>query len=200
MIITYFFSVLPKIPVLILLMKIYFLDFICLDSVYIFIHSFSDLFIILILLCSLLSILIGSVGALYQVTIKRLLAYSAIANMGYILLGLCTAYSVFQFITFYYLLIYLLISINFFSIILVIRRYPSRLKLRNLIDFVSISQSNFLLSALSALCLLSLAGIPPLAGFFGKFFIFCSLISKGYYLIALYGVLISVLTCVYYLS
>lgn len=149
--------------------------------------------------CALLSILIGSVGSLYQFKLKRLLAYSAIANMGYILLGFCSGSIIGCIASFYYLFIYIFMSINIFSIIVVIRRYPSFLKIKNLVEFVSLSHSNFVLSLLLIFCLLSLAGIPPLAGFFGKFLIFISLVNKGYYLLALYALLFSVLTCIYYI-
>ena len=81
MIITYFFSVLPKISILCILIRVFSFSF-CFDQSFIFDGLFSDFFVNLIIYCSLLSILVGSIGALYQVTIKRLLAYSAIANMG----------------------------------------------------------------------------------------------------------------------
>lgn len=190
---------LPKISILFLLIRTFFFSY-GFETFTVFNGVFSYFFISILIVCSLLSILVGSVGALYQITIKRLLAYSAIVNMGYMLLSLCTLEGSLKFITFYYLFIYILMSINFFSILVVIRRYPSKLKLRNLVEFVSISHSNFILSILCAFCLLSLAGVPPLAGFFGKFFIFFALISKGYYFLALFGVLFSVLTCVYYIS
>ena len=199
LIITYFFSVLPKISILFLLIRVFFFSY-GFDTFTVFNGVFSYYFISVLIICSLLSIIIGSIGALYQITIKRLFAYSAIVNMGYMVLSLCTLEGSLKFITFYYLFIYILMSINLFAILMVIRRYPSKLKLRHLVEFVSVSHSNFILSILCAFCLLSLAGVPPLAGFFGKFFIFLGLISKGYYFLALFGVLFSVLTCVYYIS
>jgi len=153
----------------------------------------------IIILTAVLSITIGSIGALYQVQIKRLLAYSAIANLGYILLSLCVTSLSGIFASFYYLFIYIVMSINIFIIIIYIRRYPMKLKLKNLVEFVSVSHSNFILSFLLVFSLLSFAGIPPLAGFFGKFAIFMAPIFKGHYLLALYAVLLSVLTSIYYI-
>ena len=143
--------------------------------------------------------LIGSVGALYQVRFKRMLGYSAIANLGYVLLGFCSGSAFGCFSAFYYFFVYIILSLNIFSILVIIRRYPSNAKLCNLSEVVSITHSNFLLSLLLVFCLLSLAGIPPLIGFFGKFFVFMSLIFSGHYFLALYGALFSVLTCVYYI-
>jgi NADH-quinone oxidoreductase subunit N len=137
---------------------------------------------------------------LYQTKIKRLLAYSAIANLGYIVLGLSSGSFIGLMSSLYYLVTYTLISINIFIILLTIKRYPKVLEFKNIVEFVSITHSNFILSMIIIISLFSLAGIPPLAGFYGKFLIFLSLISKGYYIIALYAVLFSVLTCVYYIS
>jgi NADH-quinone oxidoreductase subunit N len=147
----------------------------------------------------LLSIGIGSIGALYQVKIKRLLAYSTIANMGYILLGLCTMSFIGVFASLYYFFIYILILIQIFSILINFRYNGSFLKFKTLIEFASISHANFILSFFLIFALFSLAGLPPLVGFFGKLFLFLSLIIKGYYYIALYVVLFSVVTCIYYI-
>jgi NADH:ubiquinone oxidoreductase subunit 2 (subunit N) len=148
----------------------------------------------------LISILIGSIGALYQIKIKRLLAYSAIANFGYIVLGLSSGSFFGLMSSCYYFIIYILISINIFIILLTIKRYPKLLEFKNIVEFVSITHSNFILSIIIIFSLFSLAGIPPLAGFYGKILIFFALISKGYYMLALYAVLFSVLTSVYYIS
>lgn len=139
-------------------------------------------------------------GALYQTKIKRLLAYSAIANSGYIVLGLSSGSFLGLMSSFYYFVVYTLISINIFVILLTIKRYPKVFEFKNIAEFVSITHSNFFLSIIIIISLFSSAGIPPLAGFYGKILIFLALISKGYYILALYAVLFSVLTCVYYIS
>jgi NADH-quinone oxidoreductase subunit N len=146
-----------------------------------------------------MSILIGSIGGLYQYKIKRLLAYSAIANIGYIVLGFRILSFNGYIASLYYLFIYILMSINIFSIVLSIKRYPYFLEIKNIVEFVSITHSNFILSLLLVLCLFSLAGIPPLFGLFGKFFIFISLIEQDYFLLALSVLCSSVLMAVYYI-
>lgn len=119
--------------------------------------------------------------------------------MGYILLGFCTVSDLGYIASLYYFFIYILMSVNLFSLLLIIRRYSNFSKFTNLVDLISILHSNFILSFFLAICLLSLAGIPPLIGFFGKFLIISSLINQEYYFLALYAVLFSVFTCVYYI-
>jgi len=194
-IITYFFSVLPKISII----YIFYISFSFALLPMKEIPNFSNIFIFIFICCAIISIFIGSVGALYQTKIKRLLAYSAIANLGYILLSLCSVSSLGIFASIYYFLIYILTLIQVFSILIVLRRYPYLNKLKNLVEFVSISHANFLLSCLLVFGLLSLAGIPPFVGFFGKFFVFLALIEKGNLILVLYALLFSVLTCVYYI-
>jgi len=115
------------------------------------------------------------IGAVYQTKIKRLLAYSAIANLGFILLGLSTSSFSGLFASLYYFVIYILALIQMFYILIIIRRQNSYLKIKNLIEFVALSHTNFSLSFLFMFALLSFAGIPPLVGFFGKLLIFNSL-------------------------
>jgi NADH:ubiquinone oxidoreductase subunit 2 (subunit N) len=153
----------------------------------------------IILILAIFSIFVGTLLALYQTKIKRLLAYSAVSHMGFILLSILIGSEMGFLCSFIYLFIYLLISINIFSIIISIRKYLYKIELKNLVEFVSLFQSNFILSFFLVLCLLSIAGIPPFAGFFGKFYLFFLLTSSGQYLVALYVVLFSVLSCVYYI-
>lgn len=101
--------------------------------------------------------------------------------------------------SFYYLFVYILMTINIFTIILVLRRKDNT-PIRNLIDFMPLSQSNFLLSIFLVISLFSLGGIPPLAGFYGKSVIFWSLVYDNNLVLALYSLIISVVTSVYYIS
>lgn len=187
-IITYFFAVVPKIAILFVFYKLFFT---------VFVNSLS-IFSFLITLCSILSILIGSILALYQVKIKRFFAYSAIVHMGYILLSMSLGSSLSIYVSFYYLLIYILVSLNIFTIYLVIYR-QDKSSLKNIVDGISILHSNFFLAFLFVIALLSVAGIPPLAGFFGKLYVFSLLMETGNYFLALYVVLMSVLSSAYYI-
>jgi len=154
---------------------------------------------VLFISCAVLSIILGSIGALYQTTIKRLLAYSAIANLGYILLGLSTVSMEGVVASIFYFFLYTSASVQLFYILSIIKRQGSLLRIKNISDFCALTHANRPLSFLFVFSLLSFAGIPPLAGFFGKALIFKALIMYGYYNTALIAVLFSVLTCVYYI-
>jgi len=193
--ITYFFALIPKLAILFILYR----AFAFILNPYYMIPYLSYIFIFLFSVCAILSLIFGSIGALYQTKIKRLLAFSAIANLGYILLGLCNLSVFGLFASIYYFFLYSLSIIQIFSILLVIRHYSSYAKIKNLVEFSSLNHANFGLSFLLVLGLLSLAGIPPMAGFFGKIFIFFSLIAEGQYFLALCAVLFSLITCVYYI-
>lgn len=187
-IITYFFAVVPKIAILFVFYRLFFIVF--LNSITIF--SF------LMLICAVFSIFLGSILGLYQIKIKRFLAYSAIVHMGYILLGMSLGSNLSVYVSFYYLFIYILISLNIFTIYLVIYKQDNS-SLKNIVDGISILHSNFFLAFLFVIALLSIAGIPPLAGFFGKLYLFSFLIQTGNYFLALYVILMSVLSSVYYI-
>lgn len=195
MIILFLFSILPKFSILIILIRImsFVLNPLCI------IHNFYIIIIPILTFSAILSIIFGSIGALYQNQIKRMLGYSAIANIGFILLGLSTCTQIGVFASFYYYLIYTIALLNIFCILVAVRRHPFNVKLKNIVEFVSISHSNLVLSILLIISLLSLAGIPPLAGSFGKLSVFFALVSNGSNFLALIVVLLSVLTVVYYI-
>jgi len=156
-------------------------------------------FLKLFIFCAIFSIFIGSIGAIYQTKIKRLIAYSAIANVGFILLAISTISYDGVFAACYYFIIYIMTSVQIFYILCIVRRQISHLKIKNIVEFVSLSHTNFIMSFLFVFSLLSFAGIPPFVGFFGKLLVFYALIVNGQYILALLGVLFSVLTCVYYI-
>jgi NADH-quinone oxidoreductase subunit N len=187
-IITYFFAVIPKLAITVVFFRLFFFVFFNLLSVFSF----------FILFCSIISIFMGSVLALYQVKIKRFLAYSAVVHMGYILLSLSLGSYASIYVAFYYLFVYILVSINIFTIFLILYREKGT-PIKNIVEVANISHSNFFLAILFSLAILSVAGIPPLAGFFGKIYAFSFLIETGNYYLALFVVLISVLSCAYYI-
>jgi NADH-quinone oxidoreductase subunit N len=143
-----------------------------------------------------MSIIIGTILALYVVKLKKLFAYSSIVHMGYILLAL--SLNLGSFVSFYYFLIYLLITINIFSIYLLIK--SSKVVVSgNITDFSYLKNSNKLLALITIASLLSLAGIPPFMGFYGKLLVFNILISSDNNMICLLLLLLSILSCVYYI-
>ena len=185
---------------------------------------------ILLLISSLLSLIIGTVVGLAQTRIKRLLAYSTISHIGFILLALVinTEQSIDSLI--FYIIQYSITNLNTFFIIIalgyiiqksIIKNIPTNinsylinnyyrnkgLKNRETIsDIRYISElkgqffSNPLLSLSLSVCLFSMAGIPPLIGFFGKQFVLYSAIQNGYYFISIVAILVSVISASYYLK
>ncbi len=145
-----------------------------------------------------ISLFLGNIFALSQINIKRLLGYSAIAHVGFIFCGLAASdVSDFGPITFY-VSIYILSSLGAFAIIIAL---SSKEKEANLItDLNGLGLSYPVMGIMMMLFLLSLAGIPPTAGFFAKFFVIKSLISYGFFELALFVVLMSVIASYYYLK
>jgi NADH-quinone oxidoreductase subunit N len=150
------------------------------------------------LFCAVISSFVGSLLALYQVKIKRFFAYSAIVHMGYILLSISMAHFSALYVASYYLFVYVTVSINIFTIFLILYREKG-FPVRNIVEIAYLPYSNFFLAILFVLAILSVAGVPPLAGFFGKIYVFSFLIETGNYYLALFIVLMSVLSCAYYI-
>lgn len=146
-----------------------------------------------VLVCAVFSIICGSIGALNQTKIKRLLAYSGIGHMGFVLFGVAIGSLESTQASLIYMIIYVIMTLCSFSVILALNLT------KNLIVEVSgISRENSVLALTLALSFLSIAGIPPLAGFLSKWLILLAGISSGYYLICLIIVLSSVIAGVYY--
>ena len=179
----------------------------------------SNLITNLLLLSSLLSLIIGTVVGLSQSKIKRLLAYSTISHIGFILLALAinSEQSIESFI--FYIIQYSITNLNSFLIIialgLLINRYkPNIMSKRvvlehakgseNDIEFISELKGQFfvnpLLSLSLTICLFSMAGIPPLIGFFSKQFVLYSAVQSGYYFMSILAVVVSVISASYYLK
>lgn len=183
-IITAFFSTTPKIALIGLLIRVFDIELINLKLQQIFI------------LIAILSLIISSFGALRQTNIKRLLAYSSIGHVGYILIGIASAMELKQegiINTMLYTLIYLLTTIGIFSIVLRISNHH----IDNLRGF---HRRNPILSLCLVLFLISLAGLPPTAGFFAKLHILSSAVDIGLWWLALFALLTSVVSTYYYLN
>jgi NADH-quinone oxidoreductase subunit N len=143
------------------------------------------------------SMALGSFAAIGQRNIKRLMAYSSIGHMGYALVGLAagTAEGVQGVII--YLTIYLAMTLGTFACILAMRRKGHMVE--DIDQLSGLSSTSPMMAFLLAMLLFSLAGIPPLAGFFAKFYVFLAAINSGLYALAVIGVLLSVVGAYYYL-
>jgi NADH-quinone oxidoreductase subunit N len=146
---------------------------------------------------SLASMAFGAVAAINQRNIKRLMAYSAIANVGYALLGLAAGTPEGLSGMLIYLAIYVTMNAGTFAVILAMRQQGRMVE--GIADLAGLGKTQPLLAAAFAIFMFSLAGIPPLAGFFGKFFVFRAAINAELYWLAVLGVLTSVVGAFYYI-
>ena len=152
----------------------------------------------IVIILIILSMLIGSVSALRQENIKRLFAYGTIANIGYVLIGIISNSAEGLSASILYLVIYTVASLGVFSFIMMLRKENSQIL--NLNSLAGFSQLNPVASVCMVMLLLSMAGIPPFAGFFAKFYIFVSAVEAGFLFIAIIGVIFSVISAFYYLK
>ncbi len=143
------------------------------------------------------TMILGTVVGVAQVNVKRMLAYSSIAHGGYLLVGLVAANQVGKAAILFYLLAYSVTNLAAFGVIALLgARDRGNDELR---DYAGLWQTRPALAALMTVCLLSLGGIPPTAGFIGKWYIFSAAVSAGYYWLAIIGVLTSVVSVFFYL-
>lgn len=150
-----------------------------------------------IALVSAASMIVGNVFALVQRNIKRMMAYSSIAHVGYILSGVAAATVEGTIGTIFYAIVYAIMTVGVFSIIgWMEQKEPGAVMLEN---FEGLSSQQPFLAALMALFLFAFAGVPPFAGFMGKYYVFFSAVSANLLWLAIVGVLTSVLSAYYYL-
>ncbi|QOZ34173.1 NADH-quinone oxidoreductase subunit NuoN [Bradyrhizobium sp. CCBAU 53421] len=144
------------------------------------------------------SMALGSFAAIGQTNIKRLMAYSSIGHMGFALVGLASGTVEGAQGVLIYIAIYVAMTLGSFSIILAMKR--NGVALEQISDFAGLSRTNPLIAFIFAMLLFSLAGVPPLAGFFGKWYVFVAAIKANLFTLAVIGVLTSVVGAFYYLS
>jgi NADH-quinone oxidoreductase subunit N len=142
------------------------------------------------------SMLLGAFAAIGQSNFKRLLAYSAIGNIGYALIGLAAGSPEGARGVVIYLVIYVAMTLGAFACVLAMRRGQTAFE--DIDELSGLSQSNPVLATLLAILMFSLAGIPPLAGFFAKFYVFLAAVREGLWPLAIIGVLASVVGAYYY--
>ncbi len=152
----------------------------------------------IIVFVSIASMALGSFAAIGQKNIKRLMAYSSIGHMGFALVGLAAGTAEGAQGVLVYIAIYVAMTLGSFAIILAMRRKGQAVE--QISDFAGLSRTNPVLAFLFAMLLFSLAGVPPLAGFFAKFYVFLAAIHSGLFVLSVIGVLTSVIGAFYYLA
>lgn len=186
--VTLIFASVPKFSILIVLCRLAITG-----SWSLFPYLWENLFCI----CGLLSLLIGCLGGLGEIKLKRVLAFSGIGHIGFLCLGLCCGSVEGLQAIFFYILIYSVTSIYMWTYLLYLD--PIKKNCLTLTDSVGLVNSNPVLGLLTCLMIFSLAGIPPFAGFFAKLLIFISLIDGYFYFVSIIVVITSVLSAFYYL-
>nr|YP_009431848.1 NADH dehydrogenase subunit 2 [Calypogeia fissa subsp. neogaea]ASZ80361.1 NADH dehydrogenase subunit 2 [Calypogeia fissa subsp. fissa]UYI31177.1 NADH dehydrogenase subunit 2 [Calypogeia sphagnicola f. paludosa]UYI31429.1 NADH dehydrogenase subunit 2 [Calypogeia sphagnicola f. sphagnicola]UYI30967.1 NADH dehydrogenase subunit 2 [Calypogeia fissa subsp. fissa]UYI31219.1 NADH dehydrogenase subunit 2 [Calypogeia sphagnicola f. paludosa] len=182
-IVTAFFSIAPKISILANMLRV-------------FIYSFYDpTWQQLFFFCSIASMILGALAAMAQNKIKRLLAYSSIGHVGYLSIGFsCGTIEGIQSLligTF----IYVLMTVNAFAMVLALRQN----RFKYIADLGALAKTNPILAITLSITMFPYAGIPPLAGFRSKFYLFFAALGCGAYLLAPIGVVTSVISCFYYI-
>ncbi|MCH2038695.1 MAG: NADH-quinone oxidoreductase subunit NuoN [Rickettsiales bacterium] len=151
------------------------------------------------------SMIVGSVGALMQKNIKRLLAYSSIGHIGYALMAVSSYSQLGVQSLIIYLELYLTMTLGIFAVVLLIRKKETdgisskKSFIEDISELSGLAKTYPLRAAAIAIFMLSMAGIPPLAGFWGKLFVFKAAIASEMYILAVIGVISSVVACFYYL-
>ncbi len=186
--ITSYFAVVPKVAGLALLIKFMFVPF-------------SNILLewqTIIIFISIASMILGAVAAMIQKNFKRLLAYSSIGHIGYALAGVATgAISGYQ-SAIVYISIYVIMNIGAFSCLYLMKK-DGKYK-ENISDLSGISKKQPLLAISLLIILFSLAGVPPLGGFFAKFYVFVAVLEKEMYALAIIGLITTVMSAFYYLK
>lgn len=185
--VTAFFAVAPKVAALALLVRILFVPMGDLSS------SWTQIIVFM----SIASMVLGSVAAVVQTNIKRLMAYSSIGHVGFALVGLAAGSIDGIRGLIIYMAIYLVMNVGTFVCILSMRRKDGMVE--NIDDLSGLAQTRPGMAAALAIFMLSLGGIPPLAGFWGKWFVFKAAINEGLFVLSVIGVLASVVGAYYYL-
>ena len=185
--VTLFFTMVPKIAALTVFIRFLYVPFLGLVNQW----------QMIIIFLSIASMLFGAVAAIGQKNIKRLIAYSSIGHIGYVLAGVATTSNEGIQSSIMYITIYVIMNLSLFSCLLMLKRNNNYYE--NIDDLSGLSKNHPLLSFSLLIVLFSLAGIPPLAGFFAKFYVFKAVIEQSMYFLAVVGLLSTVIAAFYYL-
>ena len=182
-IVTAYFAIVPKIAILFTLINLTLNTFIALQP-YI---------IPLYIATAIASLFVGAIGAINQAKMKRMISYSAILNMGWMLIAFIPLSVNSVHATFIYIILYIVMSINIFTLLLNFNQY------NYITQFSALSRYNPVLAYTFAFTLLSVAGIPPLAGFFSKYLVLYNTIQNEYWVLAGIAIITSAISTFYYL-
>jgi len=185
--VTAFFAAAPKIAAMALFVRVVITAF----------PAVTDQWQQIVIFLSIASMGLGAFAAIGQRNIKRLMAYSSIGHMGFALVGLAAGTEQGVQGVIVYLAIYLVMTLGTFAVVLSLRRDGKMVE--DIAQLAGLSRTKPLMALALAVLLFSLAGIPPLAGFFAKFYVFLAAIEAGLYPLAVIGVLLSVVGAFYYL-
>ena len=186
--VTMFLSTVPKIAAIAILIRL------LIDGLGNLQHYWSDLFMIL----AVLSIAIGSLVALTQSNIKRMLAYSTISHIGFVLLGFVTGVVDGYGAAVFYILTYILMSLAAFGVIIALNK--NGFEADQISDFQGLSKHSPWFALIMLVVMLSMAGVPPFIGFYSKLFILQQVVAEGYVILAVLAVIFAVISAYYYLQ
>ena len=187
-VVTLFFAIVPKVAALTVFIRFLYVPFV----------NMIDQWQPILIFLSIASMIFGAIAAIGQNNLKRLIAYSSIGHMGYALAGLSTGSNEGIQSSIVYMSIYLIMNLAFFSCLLMLKR--NDVYYETIDDLSGLSKNHPILSLSLLAILFSLAGIPPLAGFFAKFYIFKAVIEQSMYFLAIVGLLSTVIAAFYYLK
>ena len=185
--VTLFFAIVPKIAALTVFIRFLYIPFI----------NMIDQWQTIIVFLSITSMIFGAVAAIGQKNLKRLIAYSSIGHIGYTLAGLAVGTNEGIQSSIVYISIYIVMNLGLFSCLLMMKRNNQYFE--TIEDLSGLSKNHPVLSLSLLIILFSLAGIPPLAGFFAKFYIFKAVIEQSMFFLAIVGLLSTVIAAFYYL-
>ena len=185
--VTAFFAAAPKLAAMALLMRVVFVAF----------PGIATQWQQIIVFLSIASMLLGAFAAIGQTNIKRLMAYSSIGHIGYALVGVAANNEAGMQAVLIYLAIYLFMTLGAFACVLSMRTKNGMLE--DIDSLSGLAKTNLSLAFVLAMILFSMAGIPPLAGFFAKFYVFAAAVKAGLFPLAIVGVLSSVIAAYYYI-
>ena len=185
--VTLFFTMVPKIAALTVFIRFLYVPFL----------NLIDQWQMILVFLSIASMVFGAVAAIGQKNLKRLVAYSSISHVGYALAGLATGSNDGIQSSVIYITIYIIMNLGLFSCLLMMKR--NNVYYEQIDDLSGLSKNHPLLSLSLLVILFSLAGIPPLAGFFAKFYIFKSVLEQSMFFLAIVGLLSTVVAAFYYL-